>query len=149
MTRHKYYEERRKERIKKIHDFINDPKEGLQMMKEHFPFFLQEAPSHVRNSKSANFNAGRNYGFTASAIQEKRSYGEPDIPLRVQLDANTALKQKIVNKEFEKKMLETVAEVKRRQQEEFDQKKAELQKKEDEKQKAIALKIKQRNDKIK
>jgi hypothetical protein len=39
-------------------------------------------------------------------------------------------------------MLETVAEVKRRQQEEFDQKKAELQKKEDEKQKAIALKIK-------
>jgi len=68
MTRHKYYEERRKERIKKIHDFINDPKEGLQMMKEHFPFFLQEAPSHVRNSKSANFNAGRNYGFTASAI---------------------------------------------------------------------------------
>jgi hypothetical protein len=42
-TRHKYHEERRKERIKKIFDFINDAgkeKSGLAMMKEHFPFFL-------------------------------------------------------------------------------------------------------------
>lgn len=83
MTRHKYYEERRKERIKKIHDFINDPREGLQMMKEHFPFFLQDAPTHVRNAKSANFN-GRNHIFATSASQERRNpAGEPDIPLRV------------------------------------------------------------------
>lgn len=137
MTRHKYFEERRKERIKKIHDFINDPKEGLQMMKEHFPFFLQDAPTHVRNAKSANFN-GRNYGFTQSASHDRRSPGEPDIPLRVQLDQNTALKQKIVNKEFEKKMLDILAENKRRKDEEFEQKKEDQRKKDEEKQKAIA-----------
>jgi len=111
-------------------------------MKEHFPFFLQDAPTHVRNSKSANFNQGRNFGFASHGSEERRSFGEPDIPLRVQIDANTALKQKIVNKEFEKKMLETVADCKRRQQEELEQKKIDLLKKDDEKKKAIAQKRK-------
>ena len=60
-TRHKYHEERRKERIKKIFDFINDAgkeKSGLAMMKEHFPFFLLESGSHVRTSKSAVISPG-------------------------------------------------------------------------------------------
>ena len=118
--RHKYYEERRKERIRKIHEFINDNGKGysgLQQMKEHFPFFLQEGSGHVRNAKSAtNFNAGSR--LPNSQERSGRFAAEPDIPLRVQLDPTNAVKQRLVNKEFEKMCLEKIQEHKKLQEEE-------------------------------
>ena len=113
-TRHRHYDEKRKANIRTIEESIKHGE--LERMKEEFPFLLQGVTRNDRTAKSATRVAPINFRYFHSSYASPTAQGprnpfvgDADIPLRVQLDQNSTIKQKIVNKEFEKMCLQLLS----------------------------------------